>query len=273
MAAKFGLKAKVVLDQRFILLCRLPSMTIPGKFYGGTSGLQLPMPKRDFPSEYADNSRLHFYSTIVNSLEVNSSFYKVPLTSTVKKWSEDVCGDFKFTFKLWRGITHNKGLEFQADDVRKFMSVIDCAGNRKGCLLIQFPPSLTADNKNQLQNLLSVINNYNQSKWPIALEFRHRSWYRDDIYQLIETYKASLVIHDMPTSASPLDSFNNNFVYLRFHGPDGKYQGSYTDEFLSEYASYINDWLDEGKTVYTYFNNTMGNALQNLITLRTLVKI
>ena len=246
-------------------------MSISAKFYGGTSGLQLPMPKRDFPPEYADKSRIHFYSTIVNSLEVNSSFYKVPLASTVKKWSEDVCGDFKFTFKLWRDVTHNKGLEFKVDDVQKFMSVIDCAGNRKGCLLIQFPPSLTISNKNQLQNLLSVVNTYNQSEWPVALEFRHRSWYQDDIYQLIETYKAGLVIHDMPGSASPLDPINNNFVYLRFHGPDGKYKGSYTDEFLAEYASYINDWLDEGKTVYTYFNNTMGNALQNLITLKTFI--
>jgi uncharacterized protein YecE (DUF72 family) len=241
------------------------------KFYGGTSGLQLPMPKRDFPPEYTDKSRIYFYSTIVNSLEVNSSFYKVPLASTVKKWSEDVCGDFRFTFKLWRDITHTKGLEFKIDDVKKFMSVIDSAGNRKGCLLVQFPPSLTISNKNQLQNLLSVINTYNQGEWQVTLEFRHRSWYQDDIYQLIEKYKAGLVIHDMPASASPLDSFNNSFVYLRFHGPDGKYRGTYADEFLAEYASYINDWLDEGKTVYTYFNNTMGNALQNLITLKTFI--
>ncbi|MHB8208386.1 DUF72 domain-containing protein [Mucilaginibacter sp.] len=242
------------------------------KFYGGTSGLQLPIPKRNFPPKYADKSRIYFYSTIVNSLEVNSSFYKVPLASTVKKWSDDVYGDFKFTFKLWRGITHNKALEFQVLDVQNFMSVIDFAGSKKGCLLVQFPPGLTISNKNQLQNLLSVIDNYNQCEWPVALEFRHRSWYKDDIYQLIERYKASLVIHDMSSSASPLDSFNDSFVYLRFHGPDGTYRGSYADEFLSEYASYIKEWIDEGKIVYTYFNNTMGNALQNLMTLKIFIK-
>lgn len=243
------------------------------KFYGGTSGLQLPMPKRDFPPEYADKSRIYFCSTIVNSIEINSSFYKVPLASTVKKWSEDVCGDFKFTFKLWRDITHNKGLEFKAEDVQKFMSVIDTAGSRKGCLLVQFPPSLTASYKNQLKNLLSVITEYNQDKWPIALEFRHRSWYKDDIYQFIEAYNASLVIHDMPASTTPLELFNDDFVYLRFHGPGGKYRGSYNDDFLSEYASYINDWLNEGKVVYAYFNNTMGSALQNLLTLQSYINI
>ena len=242
------------------------------KFYGGTSGLQLPMPKRDFPPEYADKSRIYFYSTIVNSLEVNSSFYKVPLASTVKKWSEDVWGDFKFTFKLWRDITHNKGLVFKPEDVQRFMSVIDSAGDQKGCLLVQFPPSIIVAYKNQLQNLLSVIADYNQGGWPVAVEFRHKSWYRDDVYQLIELYKASLVIHDMPASASPLDSFNDELVYLRFHGPDGNYRGSYSDEFLAEYATYINDWLAEDKNVYTYFNNTMGNALQNLITLKSFIE-
>ena len=241
------------------------------KFYGGTSGLQLPMPKRDFPPEYANKSRIYFCSTIVNSLEVNSSFYKVPLASTVKKWSEDVCGDFRFTFKLWRDITHNKGLKFKVEDVAKFLSVIDAAGDRKGCVLVQFPPSISISNKNQLQNLLSVIADYNENKWPVAVEFRHKSWYRDDVYQLIESYKASLVIHDMPASASPLDSFNDELVYLRFHGPEGNYRGSYSDEFLAEYASYINDWLEEGKTVYTYFNNTMGSALQNLMILKSFI--
>jgi uncharacterized protein YecE (DUF72 family) len=243
------------------------------EFYGGTSGLQLPMPKRDFPPEFAYKSRIYFYSTIVNSLEVNSSFYKVPQASTVKKWSEDVCGDFRFTFKLWREITHNKGLAFKIEDVAKFISVIDATGDRKGCLLVQFPPSITIANKNQLQNLLSVITDCNQNQWPVAVEFRHKSWYRDDVYQLIESYKASLVIHDMPASASPLDSFNDEIVYLRFHGPEGNYKGSYSDEFLAEYTSYINDWLAESRTVYAYFNNTMGNALQNLMTLKSYIHV
>jgi len=248
-------------------------MSSGAEFYGGTSGLQLPIPKRDFPPELADKSRIYYCSTILNSLEVNSSFYKVPLASTVKKWADDVTGDFRFTFKLWRDITHNKGLEFKVDDVQKFLNVIKVPANRKGCFLVQFPPSLTVANKNQLEILLNVIKDCDPVSWPIALEFRHKSWYQDDVYELIEKYRATLVVHDMPASASPLDSFNDELVYLRFHGPDGKYRGSYSDEFLAEYASYINDWLYEGKTVYTYFNNTMGNALQNLMTLKSYVQL
>lgn len=246
-------------------------MSIQVKFYAGTSGLQLPMPKRDFPPEHADKSRMHYCSTILNSIEINSSFYKLPLASTLKKWTNDLGGDFRFTFKLWRDITHNKHLQFNPSDVQKFMNVIDIADVNKGCLLIQFPPGLTIAHKDQLQVLLDVIADNNAGNWPLALEFRHRSWYQDNVYELIEQYKATLVIHDMPSSASPLDPFNDTLVYLRFHGPEGKYRGSYTDEFLAEYATYINDWLTEGKTVYAYFNNTMGSALQNLFTLKSYI--
>ncbi|WP_461452090.1 DUF72 domain-containing protein [Mucilaginibacter sp.] len=246
-------------------------MDSKAKFYGGTSGLQLPIPKRDFPPALADKSRIYYCSTILNSLEVNSSFYKIPLASTVTKWANDVIGDFRFTFKLWRDITHNKSLEFKHEDVEKFMNVIQIPNNRKGCLLVQFPPGLTVNYKHQLELLLNTIKSYDKNSWPTALEFRHKSWYQDDIYELIEKHRATLVIHDMPASASPLDSINDRLVYLRFHGPDGKYKGSYSDEFLAEYATYINDWLADGKSVYTYFNNTMGKALQNLMTLKSLI--
>ena len=61
------------------------------------------------------------------------------------------------------------------------------------------------------------------------------------------------------------------FVYLRFHGPGGSYRGSYEEDFLYEYAGYIKDWMAEGKVVYSYFNNTMGNAVGNLFKLKDMV--
>ncbi|MNU04703.1 hypothetical protein D3C72_2492280 [compost metagenome] len=59
---------------------------------------------------------------------------------------------------------------------------------------------------------------------------------------------------------------------MRFHGPEGNYKGSYEDSFLQEYSFYIKDWLDEGKEVYVYFNNTVGAALDNLTTLSAYVE-
>ena len=241
-------------------------------FFAGTSGLVLPVPnKASFPKDYQDKSRLNYYSSLFNSIEINSSFYKIPLASTVSKWADDVQDDFRFTFKLWKGITHNKQLEFNNDDLRKFIGVINNSGDKKGCLLIQFPKSTTIAAYPGLRNLLEVISDINVIEWEIAVEFRSTTWYIDEVYELMNEQKAELVLHDMPSSLTPMSSLTGNYVYLRFHGPGGGYRGSYTDDFLSEYSTYIKDWQNEGKTVYCYFNNTMGDALKNLVTLNSLV--
>lgn len=239
--------------------------------YSGTSGLLTPIPKRDFPPEHADSSRLAYVSTILNSLEVNSSFYKLPKAITVAKWAAEVTGGFKFTYKLWKEVTHQKGLVFEPEHVQQFMAAIDHVGGKKGCLLIQFPPSTSVVQAIQLENLLSTLKTYNNG-WKLAVEFRHSSWYNDDIYELLEKYDSTFVIHDMPASAAPLQTLDNSdVVYLRFHGPGGRYRGSYEDDVLYEYALYIKEWQEDGKTVYVYFNNTAGDALNNLITLNRMV--
>ena len=239
------------------------------KFYSGASGIQTPIPKRDFPPDFSDKSRLTFYASLFNSIEINSSFYKMPMAKTLEKWTDSVAAPFKFTFKLWKGITHNKGLDFKTKDVNQFLRVIDSIGDKKGCLLVQFPPGLTVGAINHVTNLLTDIAHADENKqWKIAIEFRNKSWYRESVYELLDAYGAGLVIHDIPASAAPLSVTDNDFIYLRFHGPNGGYRGSYSDSFLYEYASYIQEWMEDGKIVYAYFNNTMGDALKNLMSLR-----
>jgi uncharacterized protein YecE (DUF72 family) len=108
-------------------------------------------------------------------------------------------------------------------------------------------------------------------QWNIAVEFRHRSWYNDDVYELLTGFNAGLVIQDMPASATPQVLTAANFVYLRLHGPSGSYKGSYDDELLYEYSHYIHEWQDEEKDVYVYFNNTAGDAWNNLTALAAYV--
>jgi uncharacterized protein YecE (DUF72 family) len=240
-------------------------------YYAGLSGIVLPVPKYLFPESHQNASRLNYYSTFFNSLEVNSTFYKLPMPKTVVKWVSEVPESFKFTFKLWREITHMENLDFKEQDVGLFFSVIAGAGHKKGCVLVQFPPSLTRAHVRQLETLLVCIGQYNANhEWKIAVEFRHRSWYHEDIYKLLEDHRASLVLQDIPKSAAPLIS-TADFIYARFHGPQGNYKDSYSESFLAEYATYIREWLQEGKTVYAYFNNTAGDAFPNLKTLNQFV--
>jgi uncharacterized protein YecE (DUF72 family) len=123
-----------------------------------------------------------------------------------------------------------------------------------------------------LENLLRTIRQHDPVKeWKIALEFRSVSWYHDEIYDLLRFNNTSLVLHDLPSSATPLHDLTADFVYVRFHGTEKGYRGSYPDDFLSEYATRINTWKNEGKEVYVYFNNTLGDAARNLMTLNQLI--
>lgn len=237
--------------------------------YFGLSGLQLPIPKYSYPPEHQESSRLTYYATFFNSIEINSTFYKLPMAATAGKWADQVPEDFKFTFKLWKEITHVKGLEFKDANVASFFKVIASTGSKKGCVLVQFPPSLTKINIRQFNALLRCISLYNvDHAWHIAVEFRNKSWYHEDVYDIVQFYKAAIVIQDIPKSATPFLSHASDFVYIRFHGPTGNYRDSYTDDFLSEYSTYVKEWLEEGKIVYAYFNNTMGDAFKNSLLLK-----
>jgi uncharacterized protein YecE (DUF72 family) len=246
-----------------------------GLYKAGTSGLVLPVPnKLAFPPEFRDKSRLTYYSFLLNSLEVNSSFYKVPKSATVRRWAESVPDDFVFTFKLWQEITHIKGFAYKRADVLRFIEVINQAGNKKGCLLVQFPPSLTIDRFAQVEALLGIIQSIVPGHgWKVAIEFRHPSWYIGEVYEMADEYASSIVLHDIPKSVNTRLNKKAAFVYLRFHGPAGDYRGGYSNDFLQQQAAQISNWRQGGKDVYVYFNNTIGDAIKNVMTLNEMVSI
>jgi uncharacterized protein YecE (DUF72 family) len=236
------------------------------KYYAGTSGLMLPFPnKLSYPVEFQAQPRLAYYASLFNSIEINSSFYKIPMAATVKKWSDMVPEGFRFTFKLWKEITHNKNLAFDPDAITRFIDVINNVDSKKGCLLIQFPPSVTLQKVNQVRSIFTKLKEADlEQGWSMAVEFRHISWYNDDLDDFLKDYEFSAVLHDKSKSQTPLTINTGMQVYLRFHGPGGNYRDEYSDEVIYEYSQYILEWLDEGKFVYVYFNNTMGNAIKNL---------
>jgi uncharacterized protein YecE (DUF72 family) len=239
--------------------------------YTGLSGLQLKIRQSDFPEEHKESSRLTYYSTLFNSIEINSCFYKVPKPATVERWASSVHNDFRFTFKLWKEITHRKELYFREEDVRSFMQTISGAGNKKGSLLIQLPPSTDYNWFSQLEKLVSIVYKMNDEYgWKVAVEFRNKSWYKEEVYEMLTMNQCDVVVQDIPRSATPWLEHQLDFVYIRFHGPKGDYRGGYTESFLEEYAGYIKEWSEEGKTVFVYFNNTAGDAYHNLETLNKL---
>jgi len=238
----------------------------------GTSGIIVPGNKTTFPDEYRSGSRLHYYGSLFNTLEINSSFYKIPLASTFAKWATEVPDNFKFTVKLWQGITHTKKLLYSATDIDNFMQAANCLGEKAGCLLIQFPASISASFVTEVESIIDRLSRSDTcNQWRLAIEFRHTSWYQKVTYDLLDKYQASQVIHDMPNSKTPAEYEPKDLAYFRFHGPTGNYNGSYNTDFITDCAQQINLWRKHGKEIYAYFNNTMGNALQNAQLLQKLL--
>jgi uncharacterized protein YecE (DUF72 family) len=247
--------------------------TAEPQLWFGTSGLVLPVPnKQAFPPKFRAGTRLTFYASLFNSLEVNSSFYKIPLPGTFSKWTTEVPENFRFSVKLWQGITHEPQLSFTPAEVDKFMHAANQLATKKGCLLIQFPPSLQADKTDQLQHLLERIKRSDPLQdWNLAVEFRNKTWYTPEVENLLSQFQTTRVLHDMPASKIMETTGDLPFVYLRFHGPAGDYKGSYGKAALKVYAEMIQEWQIKNKEVYVYFNNTIGDAIKDLEILRAQV--
>ncbi|MEO5684868.1 MAG: DUF72 domain-containing protein [Chitinophagaceae bacterium] len=230
----------------------------------GTSGLVLPGNKQSFPKAFRNKSRLCYYSTLFNSIEINSTFYKLPLPATVARWGTEVKPGFLFSVKMSRDITHVKNLAYNPEDIKRFMDTVNQSDMQKGCLLIQFPGKITADYFKQVNAILKQTAAGNvESRWKICVEFRHGSWYNAKTFSMLAKWKASVVLHDISKGAINTPGPETQVIYYRFHGPAGDYKGSYSPLQLKKYLVDIKASLKSGKDVYVYFNNTMGNAFAN----------
>ncbi len=238
----------------------------------GTSNIVIPGNKQSFPQAFQDKSILHYYSSLFNSLEVNSSFYKVPQYGTFEKWAADVPHDFKFSIKLWKEITHAKNLSFEDKQVAHFLKSAEGLGNKKGCLLVQFPGKISMDQYNEVEHLLSLLEDYDpDNSWQKVIEFRNNSWYVSETSEMLDNFNASMVLHDIPKSANGVLNKNAKVAYTRFHGPAGNYRDGYSDQYLDNHFKQMQAWQKEGKQVYSYFNNSLGDAYKNAVYLQSLI--
>lgn len=242
-----------------------------GNIWLGISNGQMPGNKSTFPPAYQAKSRLHYYASLFNTIEVNSSFYKIPLRKTCEKWSADVPEDFRFTLKLIRDVTHAKELKYDETLIEKFMEAAGGIGKKKGCLLIQFPGKITVEYFSQVEQILTQVRTFDPSgEWKIAVEFRHHSWYIRESTELVDEFNAAMVLHDMPKGSIDAIADHASFVFVRFHGPEEGYRGSYTQEVLKKKAAFLLQQSALGKEAYAYFNNTAGGAFDNACYLQQL---
>lgn len=239
----------------------------------GISNIVLPGNKQTFPPAFQLTSRLHYYSSIFNTVEINRCFYKTPLFSTYEKWAKDVPGDFRFSLKMSKEITHVKNLQGDMACIQSFITAAGGTNHKKGCLLLQFPGKITLDYFTKVEDILQELQQQDPDyQWRKAVEFRNDSWYTAETNEMLDEFRASMVLHDFKKAKNFNTSGHADFAYIRFHGPEGDYRGSYTEQFLKGKAADIHHWLKEEKDVYVYFNNTIGNAFENALTLKAMLE-
>ena len=184
------------------------------------------------------------------------------MVTEAKKWPVVTSSAIQITFKLEQISIKSASCTIQTLGIDAYHP--QC-GDKRGCLLIQFPASMKNHQADQLEHLLQVVEmNNTDNPWKVAIEFRDNSWYTEDINNLMNQYGATFVIHDKPGAPPGNLELKSKIKYLRFHGPRGDYRGSYDEAFLHEYATYIHEWREAGNSVFVYFNNTNGDAYNNL---------
>lgn len=235
----------------------------------GTSGYTYKEWRGSFyPRGVPQKAWLTFYAQRYNAVEVNATFYRSFPPSVYTRWSEMTPRDFRFVLKAPKVITHDKALEAVADDLQSFTVGIRTLGEKLAAVLWQFPAGAKADDLlDRFTQFLTTL----PKDMRHVFEFRHKSWFTDDVYALLNQHDAGFVINDSPRIPGQ-NVITDRLMYVRFHGPGKLYDSRYTSDQLRAWAGKIKPRLAE-MDVFVFFNNTMsGDALDNANELRDLLK-
>jgi uncharacterized protein YecE (DUF72 family) len=194
---------------------------------------------------------LEHYARYFDSVEVNNTFYRLPLQSSVARWVEQTPAGFLFTVKASRYLTHIRRLTDMDDGVRRFYDRIEplVRSPKLGPILWQLPPT-SRRNDDRLAFALERL-----PEGRHAFEFRHPTWFVEPVYELLRSYGAALVIGDRPEVKSfQAHVFTAPWTLVRFHYGSRGRRGNYSERELEEWALRLERWSREVE-ILAYFNN------------------
>lgn len=213
-----------------------------------------------YPEDLRKKDWLPFYSRFFNTVEINNTFYRMPLENAVKNWYLITPPDFVFAVKGYRYFSHLKRLIVD-DDLRghmvEFLKVISLLKEKLGPLLWQFPASFQV-NAPRLEQFCKLLG----TEFNCVFEFRHSSWFTQEIFNILRKHRHALCLVSAPSSVPNVFTTTSRLVYLRFHGEGEWYRHNYSNESLEEWKRKL-DTSGAG-IIYAYFNNDVnGYAVNN----------
>jgi len=183
--------------------------------YVGTSGYSYKEWKGTFyPKDLPAKGMLHYYGERFRTVEINNTFYRMPKTSVLESWAAEVPADFKFVLKASQRITHMQRLKDAADSVSYLLETAGTLQERLGPLLFQLPPNMKKDAP-RLRDFLALL-----PRGRAAFEFRHVSWFDDEVFGLLRDQRAALCIAEAEAGVEVPFVSTADFGYLRLRMPD-----------------------------------------------------
>jgi uncharacterized protein YecE (DUF72 family) len=213
------------------------------KLYTGTSGYAYKEWKGSFyPDDLPAKRMLAFYAAQFRTVEINNTFYRMPTASLLRTWADEVPENFRFVLKAPQRITHVQGLVDADEAVGYLLDVASTLGDRLGALLFQLPPRLKKDVP-RLDAFLALL----PPPWRAAFEFRHASWFDDDVFELLRAHRAALCVADAEGGLDVPWVATADWGYLRLRRPD------YDDAVLASWAERVRQ--ENWQQVFVFFKH------------------
>jgi uncharacterized protein YecE (DUF72 family) len=218
------------------------------KLLAATSGYAFKEWKGTFyPEDIKADAMLGFYAAKFPTVEINNTFYRLPKESVLAEWASQVPDQFTFSIKASQRITHFTRLKPEcADAVGFLLNNTAVLGNKLGPILFQLPPNMKKDIE-RLRTFLTLL----PAERKYTIEFRHETWFEDDVYALLRERDIPMCIVEQPEFASPVVA-TASWGYVRLHRFD------YNDTMLTEWAARIRTlpWSN----AFVYFKHDEGEG-------------
>jgi uncharacterized protein YecE (DUF72 family) len=220
-----------------------------------------------YPEGTASKDMFSRYMEHFDTVEINSTFYRIPNEYMVKSWAKRSGDDFRFSAKIYQGVTHEKEMRSVRPVYEQYMAAMLPLKSKVGSILIQMPQRFKASDANcaLLEDFLSMLH----TNVAFTAEFRDRSWFNEETFKLLEKYNVAFCVVSQPQFKGlipPEPIVTADHAYMRFHGLNYKkwYSGEgsarydylYSEKELQDWKPKVEGMQEEvAKTVYVYFNN------------------
>lgn len=232
----------------------------PALYIGPTGYNMKPWVGKWYPLSAKEPSFLRHYGAQFNTIEHNTTHYRIPEWSTVQRWHDETPDDFRFCPKIPQTISHSLDLGLSKDETRIFCEAITLLGEKLGCCFIQLPPGFAPRNLKVLERFLEAF----PRAVPLAVEVRHPLFFKDTgdtaaFFQLLEAYKTASVITDVSGRRDVCHMrLTTEKVLIRFVG-NGLHPSDYTR--VRAWAGRLLDWFAAGLHEAYFFTHEPDNLL------------